>query len=154
MDRNLEEYFREMFDPGMFIEDLCERETVDFSLDEFMGGDIEYHRAVTDMCHNGCAWMVMRAYKYQHYGMEVDLDNLFWCHGAVWGLDHSWVEYRDEGTVTVLDLTLSQTGHTADDLYIGPKMPCYSLHPTEACFADRETIMFFAEEACPCKTCH
>ncbi len=105
-----------IFSPDLFIQDMFERGEIEqHELDR----EDPYGMMVSTLCHNSVAWMYKRVLD--------DYPDLLDCLFLVTGsyirgdirMDHSWVEYREYGKATVLDLTLSQFRDTDDKLYIG-----------------------------------
>ena len=133
----------EVFSPDQFIEDMYERGEINQLLHE-----APYHELVYRLCHTSCAYMVLRLQQWVSYGMEdIPTDKFWWCHGTVNGCDHSWVEFREDDQIIVVDLTIAQSYPDMDMLYIGKRLPFYG-PSTDACFSDKETIMFFAKDKC------
>ena len=141
--RWLMELCEECFCPDNFLEDMLERDVLTESQMY-----LDYAEAVQDLCHNACAYMVMQLHKWVNYGMEgIPLDQFFWCHGTFGSMDHSWLEFREEGQVIVIDMTVAQFIPEGPNLYIGEKTKAYGSSVDAAC-DDKETIMYFAESRC------
>lgn len=124
-----------IFSPDNFISDMIK-------LGEVKEEELswEYGKMVCTLCHNSVAWMYSHAFKHHPELLE----NLYVVGGG-YGIrgtvlvPHSWVEYRKEGVVTVLDLTISQFRDIKDKLYVGEKLKNL-IENISFCFADKENI--------------
>lgn len=121
MDRILNTSWVDVFDPSEMIATM-------HRLGELEDEELEdpYHRQVGCMCNMASAWMIKQITLF-----GLDLTKFYICTGTVaWFKgqqfprgEHTWLEYREAGTVVVLDLTISQFKDSWEDvpLYVGSR---------------------------------
>jgi len=112
--------WNEIFSPDLFIEDMLYREEI--HQDELDRKD-PYGMMVGKLCHNSVVWMYKRVLEdYPDLLNQLFLVTGSYTMGGIFNdlrMEHSWVEYRKDCSVVVLDLTVSQFRKINDRLYIG-----------------------------------
>ncbi len=127
-----------IFNPDLFIQNML---TIGEVEQEEIENNEPYGMMVTNLCNNACTWMCLTCVK-NHPNL---LPNLYFVTGNYkksFEREHSWVEYRINKSILVLDLTLSQFRCTQDKLYVGPKTKEFNEYAS-ICFTESDKLKEF-----------
>ena len=135
--------WKEIFSPELFIEDMLYRGEIEqYEIDE----SHPYGQMVSKLCHKSIAWMYKRILEdYPEL-----LDNIYlvtgsYSMGGIFSslrMEHSWLEYRLEKQVVVIDLTVSQFRKISDELYVGDRSIDYKEY-SSICCSNFDDVMDF-----------
>ncbi len=105
--------------PSEFVSAMC---SIDMIEDWEIISDVPYAQKITKLCNNASAFLYLKL-------MTSDIRSKLYLVSGSYALggifkdirhEHSWVEYRDDNTALMIDLTVCQFRDVSDRIYVGP----------------------------------